>query len=243
MLTAEAHVETERPSRYLVQLCRHVNHQGQHLRHRPRTHPGGDAYARPEGQAHVEWSDARGTVNFGWGQCTMLVTPDTLTLRAEAAAEENLQRVQDLVAGHLNRFARRDHLEVSWQRPDTPTAHPSEATSTTPAPTGGDVARRKRRWAIGLTAAGALAIAVHLGLGGAALAASRWTGLAADIVLAVVLVKVIGVAAIALRRLVTRRGRASKGPARSGSPRTSLPRSASSARSSASRGEDGGGTR
>ena len=57
MLTAEAQVETERPGRYLVQLCRHASQMGQHLRQRPRTHDGGDV--PPEVQ-HVEWSDTYG---------------------------------------------------------------------------------------------------------------------------------------------------------------------------------------
>lgn len=60
MLTAEARVETARPSRYLVQLCRHFSHQGRHLRHRPRAHLIGDGQAHPEAQAHVEWSDTTG---------------------------------------------------------------------------------------------------------------------------------------------------------------------------------------
>jgi len=34
MLTAEAHVQTEHPDRYLVQLCRHAQ-QVHRLRHRP----------------------------------------------------------------------------------------------------------------------------------------------------------------------------------------------------------------
>jgi hypothetical protein len=46
MLTAEAQVETERPGRYLVQLCRHASQMGQHLRQRPRTHDGGDVPPR-----------------------------------------------------------------------------------------------------------------------------------------------------------------------------------------------------
>ncbi len=126
MLTAEARVETERPSRYLVQLCRHFTHQGQHLRHRRRTHLAGDAQARPEAQVHVEWSETHGIVDFGWGPCTMQANPDTLTLRAEATDEEHLQRVQELVTGHLDRFSRRDHLSVNWQRPEAPQFSPAK---------------------------------------------------------------------------------------------------------------------
>jgi hypothetical protein len=42
MLIAEARVETERPSWYLVRFCRHASDEAQ---------------AHPETQAHVEWSD------------------------------------------------------------------------------------------------------------------------------------------------------------------------------------------
>jgi hypothetical protein len=63
---------------------------------------------------HVEWSDDRGVASFGWGQCTLRADPGALTLRAEAPDEENLQRVEDLVADHLERFGRRGHLTVTW---------------------------------------------------------------------------------------------------------------------------------
>jgi hypothetical protein len=55
MLTAEARVQTRRPNRYLVQLCRHFSNRGRHL-HRPRSHGTGDTQALLAGQAHVEWS-------------------------------------------------------------------------------------------------------------------------------------------------------------------------------------------
>ena len=102
MLIAEASVETERPSRYLVQLCRHVDHMAQ-------THP--DVHAR------VEWSDDHGVASFGWGQCALRAGPGVLTLRAEADDEEGLQRLKHLVADRLVRFGRREHLTVTWGPP------------------------------------------------------------------------------------------------------------------------------
>ena len=69
MPIAEARVETERSSRYLVQLCRHFNDEAQ---------------AHPEEQVHVEWSDDRGVASFGWGRCTPRADPGALTLRVEA---------------------------------------------------------------------------------------------------------------------------------------------------------------
>jgi hypothetical protein len=58
----------------------------------------------------------------------MQATPGTLSLRAEAAGEEDLQRVQDIVATDIERFGKRDHLTVTWQRPGAPTS-PSGAAS------------------------------------------------------------------------------------------------------------------
>jgi hypothetical protein len=115
MLTAETHIQTERPSRYLVQLCKHadsINHKTLNLHARK-------AQARPQVQ-HVEWSNADGILIFSSGRCTMKAGPDTLTVRVEATNEEDLQRIQNLITRNLERFGRRDQLKVSWQRPEAP---------------------------------------------------------------------------------------------------------------------------
>ena len=122
MLAAESQVKTEDPGRYLTQLCRHAQ-QVHRLRHRPRNH-GGDGQPPPKVE-HVEWSETSGMISFGWGQCTMQAAPGTLTLRAEAADQESLQRVQDIVARDIERFGKRNQLTVTWQR----TQPPSEASS------------------------------------------------------------------------------------------------------------------
>ncbi|MGW1501904.1 hypothetical protein ACWCQW_25565 [Streptomyces mirabilis] len=67
MPTVEARVQTERPSRYRVPLCKHFHNKGRHLGHRPRAHNGdGDAAALREMrvvavQAKVKWSETEGT--------------------------------------------------------------------------------------------------------------------------------------------------------------------------------------
>jgi hypothetical protein len=62
---------------------------------------------------------------------------------------------------------------------------------------------------VALTTAGVLVVAVHLGIGGAALAASAWTGWAANAVVAIVLLKLAFMGGhVVLGRLVLRRGRA-----------------------------------
>src|SRR5215467_5470031 len=101
MPAAEAHVHTSQPGRYLLQLCRHAQ-QIHRLPHSPRPHDGGDARLAPTVR-HNESSQTRGTISFGWGQCTMQASPGTLTLRVEAADEEHLQRVQEIIATDIER--------------------------------------------------------------------------------------------------------------------------------------------
>lgn len=205
MLTAEAHVHTDRPSRYLVQLCRHASQMGQHLGDRWRPHHSEGALAPLEVQ-HVEWSDTHGIIRLNQGQCTLQATEATLTLRADAATENDLQRIQGLLAGRLGKIGRRDHLTVNWRRPDVATAQSSDTDQAdgpllAGRPHRSDNARR-RVWAPGwpLIAAVALLVAVHLGLGGAVLATSPWTAWTAIGLVALFLAK-----AISLRLIVTRR--------------------------------------
>jgi hypothetical protein len=117
MLAAEAQVKTEDPGRYLSQLCHHAQ-QVHRMRHRPRDH-GGDGQPPPKVQ-HVECSETSGMISFGWGQCTIQATRGTLALRAEAADEESLRRVQGIIARDIERFGKRNQLTVSWQPAPAP---------------------------------------------------------------------------------------------------------------------------
>jgi hypothetical protein len=101
MLIAEARVETERSSRYLVQLCRHIHKAAQ---------------AHPHMRAHVEWTDDRGVIDFGWGRCSLRALPGVLELRAEAPDEESLQRIEQRVADRIEQVGGRDRLTVTWTR-------------------------------------------------------------------------------------------------------------------------------
>jgi hypothetical protein len=104
-MIAEGHVPTERASRYLVQLCEHVDQ----LRHHRPGHS-----ATPPGVRGVEWSDTSGVLTFDIGRCALQATPNALRLRVEAAGEGSLQRLQELVAKRLETIGRRDNLQVAW---------------------------------------------------------------------------------------------------------------------------------
>jgi hypothetical protein len=114
MLTAEADIRTEHAARYLARLCGHAGKMGTagHLGRRRPSRAHGDA---PPEVRRVECSGTEGTVSLNWGQWTMRAFPGLLAVRAEAADEESLRRIRDLLTARLQKFGRREHLTVDWQ--------------------------------------------------------------------------------------------------------------------------------
>ena len=115
MLTAEADIRTEHAATYLARLCGHAGKMGTAGRrpgHRRLSHARGGV--APEVR-RVECSGTEGTVSLDWGQWTMQAFPGRLTVRAEAADQESLRRIQDLLTSRLQKFGRREHLTVAWQ--------------------------------------------------------------------------------------------------------------------------------
>ncbi len=94
-LSSEARVPTTVARRYLTQLCKHFQHK-----------------------LPVELGEAEGRIEFAMGVCTLdaALVPDTLVIRAAAADEEALGKLEGVVGRHLERFAFRDALTVSWVR-------------------------------------------------------------------------------------------------------------------------------
>jgi hypothetical protein len=196
MLGAEARIKTDRPSRYLRQLCRHAREMGRHRLHRARTH-GGDG---PPQVRHVEWSDTQGLINFDFGRCTLEAHANTLALRAEAPSEEDLRRLELLLARRVHTLGGRENLTVDWQRLTPRPTPPTGAlgrTATPPTPT--LTARWRRPTAIVRLAAVLLAVASHLAVGAGMLTAP-WVSWFADVALAIVVAKVGLLAMIGLHR-------------------------------------------
>ena len=122
MLTAEADIQTEHAARYLERVCGHAGKMGaagHRLGHRPLSHARGDG---PPEVRHVECSGTEGTVSLNWGQWTMRALPGLLAVRAEAADEQCLRRIQDLLTVRLQKFGRREHLTVNWRRSEAAAA-------------------------------------------------------------------------------------------------------------------------
>jgi len=88
---SRAAVATGRPSPYLLQLAKHFRHK-----------------------LDVDFDERSATIPFAFGRCELSAQDGVLVLEAIAPSAGELERVQDVIAGHLERFGRRDELSVSW---------------------------------------------------------------------------------------------------------------------------------
>jgi hypothetical protein len=113
MLTAEAVIRTEHADRYLTRLREHSGKMSLHSGHWKRRRQAG--HVPPEVQ-EADWSDRCGTVTLNWGRWTARTGEDAITLRAEAADQENLQRITSMLTTRLQAYGSREHLAVTWQQ-------------------------------------------------------------------------------------------------------------------------------
>jgi hypothetical protein len=90
-LRSRADVGTDRPSPYLLQLCKHFRHK-----------------------LDVSFDERAGTIPFAFGRCELRAGDGVLALEAIAATPEELERVENVIASHLVRFGRRHELSVAW---------------------------------------------------------------------------------------------------------------------------------
>ena len=88
----DASVETPLGRRYMTQLAKHWSHRF--------------AVTHDEETALIPFSDT--------SRCRMRATADQLSITVEADDAETAERLTGVVAEHLNRFAFKDPLVISW---------------------------------------------------------------------------------------------------------------------------------
>lgn len=110
MPDAHTRIPTERATRYLVQLCEHLDQ----INDRQATH-NTDAHA-PKLQ-RIDWSDTHGIIVFAFGQCQLQAAADSLTIRLTAEDATALQHMQRMFTTRLETIGRRDNLAVTWTDP------------------------------------------------------------------------------------------------------------------------------
>ena len=92
MFTAAARVRTPHASKYLVQLSKHWSHRF------------------PE----LVYDTGRADIPLPGGPLVLEAAADELQMTVRSPARESLARMQEVVTEHLQRFALREPLEVSW---------------------------------------------------------------------------------------------------------------------------------
>ena len=93
-----ASLRTDQASRYLSMMCQH--------------------FAR---RLVVTCDDRAGRVEFPFGECAMTVDDQSLQLVASASNRGDLDKVENVIASHLERFAFRENPEIEWR----PSSNPS----------------------------------------------------------------------------------------------------------------------
>ncbi|KQV62111.1 MULTISPECIES: DUF2218 domain-containing protein [unclassified Caulobacter] len=93
-MESHARVATERAARYMIQLAKHWSHKFE-----------------------VRYDETSALFPLPLGTCRMTAHPDGLDISIEAADLEDLARLEDVVAKHLDRFAFREgELRYGWTR-------------------------------------------------------------------------------------------------------------------------------
>jgi hypothetical protein len=111
--SAQTRIRTQNAAAYLARLCGHLAKLASPRRfpgHGPQLHDGG----QPPAVLHAGHTRDAGTITLTWGQLTLHATADELTIRADAGTQENLHRIQDMTAGRLHKFGRRERLDIQW---------------------------------------------------------------------------------------------------------------------------------
>lgn len=96
-MQATGRAETSSASRYISQLCKHWGHK----------------YT-------VSFDRERGEIALPTGPCRLRAEPDALVVELEAADAETLERMEGVVAAHLQRFAFREPFTVEWSQASQP---------------------------------------------------------------------------------------------------------------------------
>ncbi len=91
-LRAQAQIPTASASKYLQQLCKHFQHK-----------------------LPATFDPQAGQITFPFGETKLAAGDQALTILVEAADGEDLERLKDVVARHLQRFAFREELEIAWR--------------------------------------------------------------------------------------------------------------------------------
>jgi len=93
MKISNAEVKTASAVSYMKQLCRHWAHR-----------------------FPVEFDETHGTIELSQAKCILHAGPETLGVRLEMPEDADQERMERVVAEHLQRFGFREVLVFEWVR-------------------------------------------------------------------------------------------------------------------------------
>jgi len=93
MLVSTALIATDNPQRLITRLCKHWSHK-----------------------FPVNYDEHQGEIQLPLGRCALKVQEAGLQVRLEAEEEGQIQRLQEVVAEHLERMASGQTLVFNWQQ-------------------------------------------------------------------------------------------------------------------------------
>ena len=70
----------------------------------------------------IERSEGRASIPFPTATCMLVVQDGRLSARLEAEDDATLEKMQEVVADHLQRMARGEALSIAWTRHSEPGA-------------------------------------------------------------------------------------------------------------------------
>jgi hypothetical protein len=167
MAVLEGHVVTDRPERYIKQLCQHAAALGRRGPHQLTAH-GSEMEALREVTVGASWTDSAGSIDLvPWGRCELQSVDGGFGISIEADSTEHLDRIADRIERNIARIGK-GSLSIHWAADRV--APPGRHTHL-------------------LTAFGLLAVAsvvvVHLGIGALLIDRWRWTAGAVALVVTV----------------------------------------------------------
>lgn len=83
--------KTEQAQRYLGTLCKHFGHK-----------------------VPVELVGNTGRIELPFGQCELSANDDALDMKVSAETKADLDKVAQVIASHLERFAFRENPQIEW---------------------------------------------------------------------------------------------------------------------------------
>ena len=93
MLSSTVQIQTSDPSRLIRRLCKHWSHKFE-----------------------VDCDDQLGRIALGDTQCSLTAGENSLTATLQTVDEQQLTRMENVVADHLQRMSADETFSFAWQR-------------------------------------------------------------------------------------------------------------------------------